>query len=99
MRGTNQWLEGNESSLDTMSVKMDLMYETPDIFMEEHNRIKGLMNSWKTRQNDKRLDSPPSEDHVTYQQSPQRKTRGQRTGRVCKYRTHAGNMRNILQAS
>lgn len=49
MNGTHRWLEGNESSLDTMCVKMDLMNETTEILMEEHNWIKGLMNSWKAK--------------------------------------------------
>jgi hypothetical protein len=45
MKDTHQWLEGNESSLDAMSVKMDLMNETTEILMEEHNWIKVLVNS------------------------------------------------------
>jgi hypothetical protein len=45
MKDTHQWLEGNESSLDAMSVKMDLMNETTEILIEEHNWIKGLVNS------------------------------------------------------
>jgi len=43
MKGTHQWLEGNEYSLDTMSVKMDLMNET-EIFMENTTGLKG----WRT---------------------------------------------------
>ena len=35
--------------MDTMSVKMDLMNETTEILMEEHNWIKGLVNSWKAK--------------------------------------------------
>jgi len=45
MKGTHQWLERNESSLDAMSVKMDLMNETTEILLEEHNWIKGMVNS------------------------------------------------------
>lgn len=44
MKGTHQWSERNVSSLDT-SVKMALMNKTTEILMEEHNRIKGLVNS------------------------------------------------------
>jgi uncharacterized protein YoxC len=49
VKGTYQWLEGNESSLDTMSVKMELMNETTEILMEQHNWIKGLVNSRKAK--------------------------------------------------
>ena len=49
MKGTHQWLEGNESSLHTMSGRMDLMNETTEILMEEHNWIIGLGNSWKAQ--------------------------------------------------
>jgi hypothetical protein len=40
------WLEKNKSSLDTMSVKMDLMDETATLLMEEKERIKGQVNCW-----------------------------------------------------
>jgi hypothetical protein len=49
MKGTHQWLERNESSLDIMSVKIDLMNGTTEILMEEHKWIKGLVNSWKAK--------------------------------------------------
>jgi hypothetical protein len=41
MKGTHQWLEGNESSLDKMSVKMDLKNETTEILMENTTGMKG----------------------------------------------------------
>jgi hypothetical protein len=43
----HEWLEKNESCLDTMStsIKMDLMNERTTLLMEDKERIKGRVNS------------------------------------------------------
>jgi len=49
MKGICQWLEKNKLSLDTMSIKLDQMNDKLKILMHEQERIKGQVNSWKTK--------------------------------------------------
>jgi hypothetical protein len=49
MKGTCEWLEKNKLSLDTMSIQLDQMNDTMKILMHKQERIKGQVNSWKTK--------------------------------------------------